>query len=187
MKYHVVSRPSFRRRLVSITVLAVCLLLLVHVWGIEAFVVPTGSMAPALAGHHREGVCPRCGFHVLVGRHPDDKNGKAGANCNRNAGCPNCGYGPLLLGSIPEAKGDQILVNKNMFLFRRPRRWEIIVFRLFGKVFVKRVVGLPGEWFVIEDGAVYINQALPPKTLEEFKQLPTPPFHHNSHPPHTAL
>src|SRR5262249_28091848 len=166
MDDHVVfSRPSLRRRLASISVLATCLLLLVHLWGIESFVVPTGSMAPALAGHHREGVCPRCGMHVLVGRLPDDKDGRAGAECYHNASCFNCGYAPLPLARVREAKGDQILVNKNIFLFRRPRRWEIIVFRLFGKIFVKRVAGLPGEWILIEDGDVYINGVLARKSL----------------------
>jgi signal peptidase I len=176
------SRPSLRRRLVSASVLAICVLLLIHIWGIESFVVPTGSMAPALAGHHREGVCPRCGMHVLVGRHPDDKAGKAGANCYRNATCFNCGFAPLPVGRVPEAKGDQILVNKNIFLFRRPRRWEIIVFRLFGKIFVKRVAGLPGEWIVIEDVDVYINQVLARKTLNEFKQVRILVFDNNFQP-----
>jgi signal peptidase I len=178
------SRPSLRRRLVSLSVLAICVLLLVHLWGIESFVVPTGSMAPALAGHHREGVCPRCGMHVLVGRHPDDKDGRAGADCYQKARCFNCGYAPLPLGRVPEAKGDQILVNKNIFLFRRPRRWEIIVFRLFGKIFVKRVVGLPGEWFVVEDGDVYINEVLARKSLAEFKQVCILVFDNNFQPKH---
>jgi signal peptidase I len=171
MEDHVYSRPSLRCRLMSLSVLALCVLLLIHCWGIESFVVPTGSMAPALAGHHREGICPRCGMHVLVGRHPDDKDGTEGADCYRHAFCFNCGYSPLPVGRIPEARGDQILVNKNVFCFRRPRRWEIIVFRLFGKIFVKRVVGLPGEWFLIEDGDVYINNSLVRKTLDEVKQV----------------
>ena len=176
------SRPSLRRRLVGIAVLATCVLLLIHGWGIESFVVPTGSMAPALAGHHREGVCPRCGMHVLVGRHPDDKDGTAGADCYRNARCFNCGYAPLPVGRIPEARGDQILVNKNIFCFRRPRRWEIIVFRLFGKIFVKRVAGLPGEWLVIEDGDLYVNDILARKTLDEFKQVRILVFDNNFQP-----
>ena len=185
MEDHLISsRPSLRRQLVSIGILAICVLLLVHLWGIESFVVPTGSMAPALAGHHREGVCPRCGIHVFVGRHPDDKDGHAGADYYRNARCFNCGYGPLPLGRVPEAKGDQILVNKNIFLFRRPRRWEIIVFRLFGKIFVKRVVGLPGEWIVIEDGDVYINEVLARKSLQEFKQVRILVFDNNFQPKH---
>jgi signal peptidase I len=175
-------RPSCRRRLVSVSVLSICLLLLIHVWGIESFIVPTGSMAPALAGHHREAICPRCGMHVLVGRHPEDKDGRAGSTCYQAARCFNCGYSPLPLGRVPEAKGDQILVNKNIFLFRRPRRWEIIVFRLFGKIYVKRVIGLPGEWILVEDGDVYINNVLVRKTLEELKQVRILVFDNNCQP-----
>jgi len=44
-----------------------------------------------------------------------------------------------------------------VFLLRRPRRWEIVVFRLLGKVFVKRLIGLPGEWISIRDGRVLVD------------------------------
>jgi signal peptidase I len=159
---------SFPRWIANTFVLLLCVLLILHTYGIEAFVVPTGSMAPALAGHHRAAVCPRCGFRVLVGRHgadPDSTDETGG----REATCPNCDSALDL--DVPEATGDHILVNKSVFLLRRPRRWEIVVFRLLGKVFVKRLIGLPGEWIVIEDGDVYIDHVLARKTLEEFKQM----------------
>jgi signal peptidase I len=163
-------------------VLVLCLTLLVHVWGMEAFVVPTGSMAPTLAGHHRLAICPCCGLSVMVGRHPADKDGKREGTYYRGASCPNCGHSPLPLDKAPEAKGDHILVNKNVFLFRRPRRWEIVVFRLFGKIFVKRVIGLPGEWLLIDDGDVYINGMLARKSLEECRQVRVLVFDNNFQP-----
>ncbi|MBI2952892.1 MAG: signal peptidase I [Chloroflexi bacterium] len=56
------------------------------------------------------------------------------------------------------AGGDYVLVNK---LNRTPTRGEIIAFR-YPKderlVFIKRVVGLPGESVRIEDGLVFINE-----------------------------
>ncbi len=161
--------PSLVRRALGGIILSVCLVVMIHVWLLEAFVVPTGSMAPVLAGHHRAATCPCCGHTVRVGRHPNDGEGNAGNECYREASCPNCGHGPLLLGNVREAQGDHILVNKSVFVFRRPRRWEVVVFKLFGKIFVKRIVGLPGEWLTIVDGDVFVNDRLVHKTLAEFK------------------
>jgi signal peptidase I len=158
---------SFPRWVASTFVLLVCVLLVLHLYGVEAFVVPTGSMAPAVAGHHRAPVCARCGFRVLVGRH--GQSDEESETSYDHALCPNCGSSLNL--DVPEATGDHILVNKSVFLLRRPRRWEMIVFRLFGKVFIKRVIGLPGEWIVVEDGDVYIDNVLARKTLAELKQV----------------
>jgi signal peptidase I len=171
---------SFPRRVTNTAVLGICVLLLLHVYGVEAFVVPTGSMAPALAGRHRAGICPRCGFRALVGRQGNDPDGH-GTTCYLGAACPNCGC-CLHMEQVPEATGDHILVNKSVFLFRRPRRWEIVVFRLLGKVFVKRVIGLPGEWILIDDGDIYINETLARKTLEEFKEIRLLVFDNNFQP-----
>ncbi|MBM4070774.1 MAG: hypothetical protein FJ271_17740 [Planctomycetes bacterium] len=159
------------RRFLTGMVIGFCLLVLVHVWLLEAFVVPTGSMAPALAGHHRACVCPCCGFTARVGRHPEDCDGQSGDDAYRETACPNCGHGPLPLDQVPEAVGDHILVNKSAFLFRRPRRWEVIVFRVLGKIFVKRVAGLPGEWLEIVDGDLFADDRLVRKTLDQFKEV----------------
>lgn len=161
---------SLLRRYLSGIILGLCLLIMVHVWLLEAFVVPTASMAPTLAGHHRSGKCPCCGFTVRVGRHVEDADG-SGDCCYRRTPCPNCGHGPVPLEHVPEATGDHILVNKSVYLFRRPRRWEVIVFRLFGKIFVKRLIGLPGECLTIVDGDIVADDRLVRKSLDEFKLL----------------
>jgi signal peptidase I len=51
------------------------------------------------------------------------------------------------------------LVNRVAFSFRTPSRGDIVAIRLAGPhvVFVKRIVGLPGERFRIVRGQVYIN------------------------------
>lgn len=65
---------------------------------------------------------------------------------------------PTLMGS-PEARVfDRILVDKLSFHFRDPERWEIVIFKYpldRAKNFVKRVVGLPGEWIRIAHGDVW--------------------------------
>src|SRR5262245_13611779 len=58
-------RPTRPRRLTQTAVLFLCLLLILRVWGVQPYEVPTGSMAPALLGRHRECACPRCGYPVV--------------------------------------------------------------------------------------------------------------------------
>jgi signal peptidase I len=86
---------------------------------------------------------------------------------------------------VPESAGDHLLVNKHVFALRRPRRWEMIVFNLFGKSFIKRLIGLPGEWLEILDGDVYVDHQLARKTFAEFKAVCIPVFDNNFQPsPH---
>jgi signal peptidase I len=129
-------------------------------------------MAPALAGRHRAVDCSRCAYHVLVGRAPADRGGYR----YQHATCPNCGFALVSVKDAPESAGDHLLVHKHVFALRRPRRWEMIVFRLFGKTFVKRLIGLPGEWLEIIDGDIYVNHELARKTLAEFKAVRIPVF-----------
>src|SRR5436305_367734 len=56
------------RVLLVVMVVFVGLFLVLRTIAVEPFGVPTGSMAPALIGHHRDGPCPRCGYNVRVGR-----------------------------------------------------------------------------------------------------------------------
>lgn len=57
--------------------------------------------------------------------------------------------------------GDKILVNKMIYHISSPKRNDVIVFRQTGKEHdfynVKRIIGLPGETVLIQNGQVYIN------------------------------
>ena len=150
--------PASPVRLVaSIAVLFVMLFLFLRHFLIEPFGVPTGSMAPTLIGNHREAACPRCGHPVRVGV---SNSGERPASVP----CPNCGKTTSLADSHL-INGDRVLVDKNVYHLRSPRRWEIAVFICpddLTKPYVKRVVGLPGEIIVIDDGDVYtLNENLP--------------------------
>lgn len=58
-------------------------------------------------------------------------------------------------------EGDKIIVNKMIYRFRSPKRFEVIALKQSGKEHgyytIKRVIGLPGETVQIKDGYVYID------------------------------
>jgi signal peptidase I len=164
-------------------VLTVCLAILVRAFFLDSYQVPTGSMAPTLLGQHRACVCPRCGITVQIGLHPRDASGdEPDPRWYDRAWCPNCGATGLSLHLAPLAGGQRLLVDKTAFTVRSPRRWEVVVFHLFGLDFIKRLLGLPGETVEIRDGDVYIDGALCRKTLDEFKAMRVLVFDNNHQP-----
>ena len=167
------------RMLLTVGVGFVALFLFLRTFALEPFGVPTGSMAPTLIGNHREGACPRCGYPVRVGFPPA---GGSATDQFANVGCPNCGK-RFSLADARDMSGDRLLVDKNVFNLRRPRRWEMAVFHCpdtdpkeFGKPYVKRVIGLPGETIRLVDGDVYANDELVRKDLAEVRETRIPVF-----------
>jgi signal peptidase I len=69
---------------------------------------------------------------------------------------------PTLLGddSMRRRHGDRILVDKFAYLRREPHRWEVVVFQYplnRNRNFIKRLIGLPGEWLRLVDGDVWVS------------------------------
>lgn len=57
-------------------------------------------------------------------------------------------------------EGEYILVNKVSYHLHQPERGDIIVFHPpwhFGRPYIKRVIGLPGDTVEIRDGKVFVN------------------------------
>lgn len=55
---------------------------------------------------------------------------------------------------------DRLIGNRLSYLFGKPQRGDIVIFRYpddESQLFVKRVIGLPGETVTIEEAKVYIN------------------------------
>ena len=59
--------------------------------------------------------------------------------------------------------GDRVIGNRLAYLFGEPERGDIVIFKYPDderQLFVKRVIGMPGETVVIEDAKVYIDGVL---------------------------
>jgi signal peptidase I len=67
---------------------------------------------------------------------------------------------PTILGDAEAGLHDRVLVDKLSPLLRAPRRWEVFIFRLpldERELYVKRLVGLPGETLALRGGDVWID------------------------------
>ena len=74
---------------------AIVLAFVLRAFMVEAFVIPTGSMAPRLMGEHYELQCPSCKYEFAFGC-PREQMGRARARkIWSGARCPACAY-PLL-------------------------------------------------------------------------------------------
>lgn len=154
-------REGLRDTVESI-VFALILAFLFRTFEAEAFVIPTGSMAPTLYGRHKETTCTKCGSHIVVGA-SDEFNAEAGALYEGSrlvaALCPNCRYENTQLKDALAFNGDRILVNKFPYEIGEPNRWDVFVFKYPQEPdvnYIKRLVGLPGETIRIRQGDLYL-------------------------------
>ncbi len=148
------------RETVESIVIAFILAFLFRTFEAEAFVIPTGSMAPTLQGMHKELNCPNCNFRYKVSA--SSESGEKGPVLSvTGATCPNCRF-PADHITKPNGyktyNGDRILVSKFAYEFSEPKRWDVFVFRFPGDAkmnYIKRLVGLPNETLMIEHGDLY--------------------------------
>lgn len=58
--------------------------------------------------------------------------------------------------------GDRVFGNRLAYVFDRPDRFDIIIFRYpddESQLFIKRIIGLPGETVEIKNGKIFINNS----------------------------
>jgi signal peptidase I len=150
------------RETVESIAMAVILALLFRGFVAEAFVIPTGSMAPTLQGRHKDVKCPKCGYWYQTSASEErDEDRPTGRHIVATT-CPICRYPQELdLFSKPDDhsfSGDRIIVGKFCYDLGQPERWDVIVFKFPGRAtqnYIKRLVGLPGEIVRISGGNIY--------------------------------
>jgi len=148
------------RETLETLVFVVVLVLILQLFVLEAFVIPTGSMAETQLGYHKDVVCRQCQYAFPVNA-SEEAEGKAAV---RSYTCPNCQYeGSLDLGGI--TSGDRVLVHKAMGPDERGR---VMVFKYpvapqskqQAQNYIKRCVGYGGETVAIGHGDLYVTTAL---------------------------
>lgn len=121
----------------------------------EAYVIPTGSMAPTLYGRHKEIECDGCGFKFALGASSEIDQGSGQLQYRiTNVYCSNCGREQDAK-DAPVFNGDRILVNKQVSDYRR---FDVVVFKNPEQAhvnYIKRLVGLPGETIRIRKGDIW--------------------------------
>ncbi len=74
-----------------------------------------------------------------------------------------CGRTTIAGGSMQPAiqNADTVLINRMAYAFVHPKRYSVVAFKVSGvessRIYVKRIIGLPGETVQIKDGHVYID------------------------------
>lgn len=127
----------------------------------EAFQAPTNSMAPTILGDHARVTCPVCGKPAYGSVHP-------GFSEPHSVICEQFHITEReeLLRAQPDIAAQieqEGLQPHDHFItakYLQPQRWDMITFRLPSDpkiMYIKRLIGLPGETIVIRDGAVWAN------------------------------
>ncbi|MCA9262948.1 MAG: signal peptidase I [Planctomycetales bacterium] len=140
-------------------IIAIVLALLFRTFEAEAFVIPTGSMAPTLLGRNKEMRCDACNYLFAIGANEDSelRLGQPVVSIT----CPLCRHvTPIDPKNSAQDSfgGDRILVNKFAYQFGEPQRWDVIVFKNPSNAkqnYIKRLIGLPNETVRIQSGDIF--------------------------------
>jgi signal peptidase I len=167
------------RETVESVIIAFVLAFLFRTFEAEAFVIPTGSMAPTLMGKHKDLECPMCHYRYQVSA--SDRPNSDEASRVYHATCPMCRFTADLTPKNPQKQsyptydGDRILVAKFPYEFANPKRWDVVVFKYPDDAtmnYIKRLVGLPGETIRIHDGDLWIHEPGQPEGHFEIARKP---------------
>lgn len=141
---------------------------------VEAFVIPTGSMAPTLMGTHATSVAPESGYVFPFTWDTDEEGRPLPLSHPRVLPDPmlfntrqwsdaRLGAPPAVLDKSKRPRmGDRILVLKYLYWLFPPQRFDVVVFKNPTEPavnYIKRLIGLPGETVWLADGDVFTRAA----------------------------
>lgn len=174
---------------------AISVTLVFIVFEMQAYTIPTGSMADTLKGAHFRLRCTQCAYGFDYNFHSNlysnigvarnkTPNGNVDIRPSKPR-CPNCGFYQDIKGSnyflesgqtglTPVMKGDRIFVAKCVYQFTDPKRWDVVVFKNPTEPeinYIKRMIGLPGEKLEIIDGDVYVDDKIARKPVSVQEEL----------------
>ncbi len=133
---------------------------------IEPVLIASSSMAPTFLGPHCSAVCSNCKQTVCVAAELVPGDGVVR--------CGHCLTGDIEFIGRPVLRGDSLVVDRTVFHWREPRRWEPVVFRNLheaGRLCIKRVVGLPGETIELRGGQLLVDGQVVVKSLAEQRTM----------------
>lgn len=160
------------REIAETLVFVVTLVLMLKLFVVEAFVIPTGSMAETLYGYHKTVTCPECGFQFPVNASNEFDPSDGPSVPVIGACCPNCRHRFDWQPGSPEAppyqSGDRVLVHKVLYHLAPPQPGDVVVFkypvdpqvRHSAQNYIKRLWGRGGETIAIHRGDLYRSRAL---------------------------
>ncbi len=170
------------RETVEAVVTAVILAFLFRAFEAEAFIIPTGSMAPTLQGRHFDVQCPKCDYWYRTGASKENQDGPQDRAEINHTTCPNCRYTRTLdKADDPNQRsfaGDRILVSKFAYEVGEPQRWDVIVFKYPGNAkqnYIKRLIGLPEEMLMIRGGDIYVLPLADEASGKDYRIARKPP------------
>jgi signal peptidase I len=153
-------RAQIKETLISI-IIAFILAFVARAFVIEAFIIPTGSMAPTLMGAHVRISSSNTGYDWPAG--PGTYTAAGPTNPQGPPQQPLVVHDPMTgerfrLINERLRSGDRILVFKYLYSIYDPQRFDVVVFKAPHEPqtnYIKRLVGLPGEQIALIDGDVF--------------------------------
>lgn len=160
------SQSQSTRETIESIIVAFILAFLFRAFVAEAFVIPTGSMAPTLMGAHKDIFCEHCGQQYQVSASSEFVSGTQVMSRDMTIAstCATCrglnAYDFKNNSNHATFSGDRILVSKFDYVFSNPQRWDVLVFKYPKEAhmnYIKRLIGLPGESLLIQDGDIFVR------------------------------